>query len=281
MLEKTVLTLTPLMQGLVVVTGVFIKPAYMILALVLVFLLRKQTARYMVLIRWAMITFFLGEAFCAANYLLASGGSQILDILHGAGMVGLAVFLPWGLFTLADEQVLHFSGETSACALLRLCGQCWKQNDVPCGLKRLFLFAAPTLAVIALMPLTAPLKPSHCTLLVFGVETHFVFSTAVMQWELRLYPILAAVLLMGSLLFLLFSRDGRAGVKRAQVPFFTGLGFMLYSLFRFFLLYGYDSLPHWVNFWEELTELMTIIGVYVILLVFRKQLGFRLWNSRD
>lgn len=265
------LSTTPLTQWLVVITGFFIKPAYMILAFVLILLLWKHKTRCMAKIRWAMITFFLGEAFCAANYLLTGGESELLDILHGMGMVGLGVFLPWGLFNLVDEWGLHFSENTATCSLLRLCGRCWKQHDVPCGLKRLFLFTAPTLAVIALMPLAAPLKSSHYILSVFNVETHFISSTSVLQWELRLYPILAAVLLLSSLVFL---TGGRAAVKRAQVPFFIGLGFLLYSLFRFFLVSGYDGLPHWVNFWEELTELMTIIGVYVLLIVFRGRLGF-------
>ncbi len=100
-------------------TGFLIKPAYMTLALVLILLLRKQKNTAMVLIRWSLITFLAGELFCAANYILAGGQCETLDILHGLGMVGFSVFLPWGLFVLADEYVLRFSNETANCSLLK------------------------------------------------------------------------------------------------------------------------------------------------------------------
>lgn len=257
-------------QWVVLLSGLVIKPAYMVLSLALIILLWRQKVRAMVLIRWALVTFLLGEAFCAANYLLIGGENEALEILHGLGMVGLSAFLPWGMFTLLDQYILHFSEDKANCALLRLCGQCWKQNNVSCGLKQLFLFLAPALAVIALMPLTAPLKPSHFTMTVFDVETQFNFFIRVLQWELRLYPIMASLLMISSLVLL---RGGRKSIQTAQVPFFAGLGFMLYSLFRFFLLYSYDCLPHWANFWEEITELIMTIGLGIFFIIFRRQLG--------
>lgn len=105
---------------------------------------------------------------------------------------------------------------------------------------------------------------------VFNVETHFLFSSTLMLVELRLYPILASALMLISLPFLL---GGPAGIKRARVPFFLGLGFMTYSLFRFFLLYSFDGLPYWMNFREEITELIATFGLGVFLFIFRHTLG--------
>lgn len=257
-------------QWLVLLSGLVIKPTYMVLSLAMIILLWRQKARSLILIRWGLVAFLLGEAFCAANYLAAGGENEVLEILHGLGMVGLGIFVPWGLFVMADRYILRFSEDKANCGLLRLCGQCWKHTNVTCGLKQLFLFLSLALALIALMPLFAPLKPYHLTMMVFNVETHFKFSIMALQWELRLYPIIASLLMISSLALLW---GGRKSIQRAQVPFFVGLGFMLFSLFRFFLMTGYDNLPHWANFWEETTELIMMVGLGIFLLIFRRQLG--------
>lgn len=260
----------PAVQYMILFTGFVIKPLYMLLTLVLIIMVRKNKSHFMSLIRWGLISFLAGEAFCAINYLAAGGQSDTLEILHGLGMVGLSILLPWGLYILADLKVLRFSDESANCSLIRLCGHCWKKEEVTCKLKQLFFFAAPCLALVALMPLAFPLDASYYIIPVFGVDTGFIFTPVVLWTELRLYPLLAAVLLLSSLLFL---RGGMAGIKRAYAPFFTGLGFMLYSMFRFFLLAAFQNLPYWYNFWEEITELMMIAGIGLFLFLFRKRLN--------
>ncbi|MFC1853370.1 rhodanese-like domain-containing protein [candidate division CSSED10-310 bacterium] len=261
-------------QIVVILSGFVIKPAYMILSLLIILILWGQRSRDLVLIRWAMIAFLLGETFCAATYLFAAGDCDPMELMHGLGMVGLSAFLPWGIFVLLDARILRFTEHNSRCTLQRLCQYCWKYDDVSCGLQRLFLFAAPALALIALIPLTAPLEATNVMLDIFGTKTHFRFSFPVLMCEIRLYPVTAAALMLLTLLPL--SR-GLKSIEKAQIPFFLGLGFMLYSLFRFFLLTGFRDLPHWVNFWEEFTELLTIIGLLLLLYVFRRQLGLPDW----
>lgn len=256
-------------QWIMVISGFVIKPVYMIFSFVLIILLWRHTAREMVLIKWAMIIFLLGEIFCAINYLVTGGENEILEILHGLGMVGISILLPWGLFVFLDRHILNFSVDKSNCVLLQLCRQCWKNSDTTCSLKQLFLFLAPTLAVVSLMPLTALLKPFHYTMTVFKVETQLSLSFRVLQLELRVYPIIASILLIVSMFFLWRAQKN---IKLAQFPFFIGLGFMIFSLFRFFLIYSYYHLPHWVNFWEEMTELIMIAGVGIFLIIFRKKL---------
>ncbi|MCP4217135.1 MAG: hypothetical protein GY765_20985 [bacterium] len=264
-----VLDINSFEQWLVVVTGLMIKPVYMLLSLLLIIALWKQAKEHMVLLRWALMLFLAGEAFCAANFIFAGDKSAVMNVLHGAGMVGLSALLPLGLFSLLDRRVLHFSDEAT-CAMQKLCGRCWKHENISCGMQRLFIFAVPCFLFISLLPLTAPLKPMSYCMRVLESETEFVFSPVVMFWELRVFPLLAVVLFLVSLFFLL---RGRVGMKRAEVVFFIGFGFMLYSLFRFFLLYSFEGLPHWANFWEEVTELMTMVGLGVFFLVFRSQLG--------
>lgn len=244
----------------------------MILSLLLIILLRGNKSRDIVLLRWSIILFLLGEVFCAANYIFFSGISDLFEILHGLGMVGLGVLLPWGMFELFDERILRVTAQNNRCAFQKMCRICWKNEDVSCGLHRLFRYLAPAFAIIALLPLTAPLRPFHIELPVFGSKAIFQFSFIVLVFEIRIYPIIAFVFMSSSMLYLW---DSPSGIKKAQPLFFTGLGFWLYSLFRFIMVSGYYGLPQWMNFWEELIELITIIGMGFFFIVFRKQLGIK------
>lgn len=266
-LPVTQMEISQTAQLMTVISGFVIKPVYMILSFILILIIWKNKTRPVSLIRWSLISFFVGEAFCALNYLLTGSQSGILEILHGAGMVGFSIFLPWGAFVLIDEYVLHFSVESAPCAMAKLCGSCWKYSSVPCKLKQLFWFAAPTLAIISLMPFFMPLKPFHYIINIYATPGHFYFSSSILWIELRLYPFLAALLMLSSLFFL--SGDGKS-LKKSQLPFFVGTGFMSFSLLRFVLIYGFYGSPHWFSFWEELTELMIIAGLCLFFYIFRK-----------
>ena len=166
-LPITQLEISQTAQLMTVISGFVIKPLYMILSAILIFIIRKHKTRPVLLIWWSLISFLVGESFCALNYLLTGGQSSILEILHGAGMVGFSIFLPWGTFVLIDEYVLHFSAASTPCALAKLCASCWNYSTIPCKLKQLFWFAAPALAITSLMPLFMPLKPFHYIINIF------------------------------------------------------------------------------------------------------------------
>lgn len=269
---NTVLSISLVDQFIVGFSGLFIKPMYMTLSVLLILFLRGIKSRDIVLLRWSIILFLLGEAFCAVNYIFFSGVSDLFEILHGLGMVGLGVLLPWGMFELFDERILRVTDQNHRCAFQKMCRICWKYEDVSCGLHRLFRYLAPAFAIIALLPLTAPLRPFHIVLPVFGSKAIFQFSFIVLIFEIRIYPILAFVFMFSSIFYL---RGGPSEIKKAQPLFFAGLGFWLYSLFRFIMVTGYYGLPQWMNFWEELIELITIIGMGFFFIIFRRQLGLK------
>ena len=66
-LPATILSIPWSEQLLVIISGLVIKPAYMVLSFVLILFLRRNPARDLVLIKWSLITFLAGEGFCAAN----------------------------------------------------------------------------------------------------------------------------------------------------------------------------------------------------------------------
>jgi rhodanese-related sulfurtransferase len=263
--------LEPLHRQVVFVSGMIIKPAYMLLAFVLVVWLWRVRDPALAMLRRGLACFFLGEAICALEFFLGRGQfSAPLDYVHGLGMVAFGMLLPWAIFRLLDDRVLHFVDPEERCVLQRLCGRCWKRDPVTCGLNRLFVFAAPALAVIALMPLDTPLHPFHFVARVGTAEVDYGMPVLNQIVEFRVYPLVAFVLLLWTTWRLL---GGVESSRRAQLPFFLGLGLMGFSLFRFFLLHAYRDIPPWADFWEELTELVAVLGAGLLLYVFRRQLA--------
>lgn len=255
----------------VFVSGMLIKPAYMLLSLVLIVWLWRVRTASVIMVRRALALFLLGEALCALDFFVGHVGlAAPLDWLHGFGMVAFGALLPWGLFRLLDERVLRFGDPDDRCVFQRFCGHCWKREPVSCGAHRLFIFVAPALALVALMPLSEPLQPFHLATRVNDSPVNYGMPVVNQILEFRLYPILACLLMLWTLVSL---RGGVESVRRAQLPFFVGLGFLGFSVFRFLLLYTYRDVPHWSDFWEETTELATVLGTGLLLFVFRRQLA--------
>jgi hypothetical protein len=261
--------LTQLEQLNIAFGALAVKPAYMVLSLILILWLRKTKERGLVFMRWGLTSFLFGESVCAANYLVQDGTNAAMEIMHGAGMLGASILVPWGLFRLFDEHVLRLTDPDAKCAVQRLCGQCWKRKNVACGFLRLSRFIAPALGFLAFLPFAAPLPVTDIVYPVLGSRAHFLYSAPVLMVEMRLYPLLAVGALLTALC-LLPSTPGM--MNKAQGVFFVGLGFLLYSLFRFVLQESFLGRPLWANFWEESTELLATLGLGFFLWTFRAQL---------
>lgn len=269
-LRPPLLRLSRFQQTIETASGLILKPTYMLLSLLLIVFLRGRASRDLVLIRRGLTAFLVGEGVCALNYLAFAGGSEALEVAHGAGMVVMGALVPWGLFLLVDERVVRLADPEAHCVFQRFCEHCWKREAVSCGLLRMFRFAAPVLALVSLMPLSTPLRPVHLILPVFGTDIEWTKTLPVMLVELRLYPILAVIL------FLLTAwklRGDKESIRKAEAPFFWAMGAMSFSLFRYFLLQSYRGMPVWADWWEEVTELVTIVGIALFLWIFRRQLG--------
>jgi hypothetical protein len=242
----------------------------MVLALAIAILLARRREPDLVLVRRSMAAFFAGEGICALNFVFAAGSSVVLDLLHGLGMVVMGGLLPYGLFVFVDDRVVKLSDPAARCAFQRLCGRCIKQEPVPCAVKRLFLFAAPALAITSLVPLTLPLAPRSFFTTVLSSPTDYSRGLVLLLVEFRVYPLLAAAALLLATLLLL---GGKASIRRARLPFFSGLGLGSYALLRFFLYEAFAARPVLADLWEETTELLAVLGVAVFLLCFRGPLG--------
>ena len=146
-------------------TAFVVKPVYTIIALIIAIALWNKRDLELNALNWAMLFFFAGENFCAANYLFTQNhDSHLLEYLHSLGMVLSFGFGAFALMEGIDRHALHYSDAKKNCGLAGFCRQCHKFEDVSCGLQSVIIFFGIAAAVVALLPLALnfishPIKP--------------------------------------------------------------------------------------------------------------------------
>jgi rhodanese-related sulfurtransferase len=260
----------PLEEWAAVLTGFLIKPLYTLLALVLAVILWRQHAPDLLALRWAMLCFFVGEDFCAANYLFGSDQSLLLEYFHSYGMVLCFGLTTYALLEGIDQRLIKLSDPQARCAALGLCHRCIKHADVPCGLRRVFLFLIPAMIIIALAPLSAALVPVSYNTTIFGTFYNYSHPVLCQIFETRYLPATAVVLFTTSLGILRYARKNP--VLWSKVFFSAGFGAIGFSFFRLLVFHAYRDNLVWFGAWEEVTELLFILGVGLVLWVFRAAL---------
>lgn len=258
--------MTTFEQWAAVIAGFVVKPLYMLLSLVLIVLLRRQTLAHLVALRWAMIFFLAGEAACALNYIIYGEDSQFFEYLHSYGMVVCFSFTTYALFEALDHRLIKYSDPNQRCAAISLCGGCIKHTDVQCKLKRLFLLGIPALLIVALMAFSAAPIPVSYNVRILGSFYSYTHAVVHQLFEIRYCPVLAMLLLGASFLALAFKKENPVAVSK--VLFAAALGPLGFSFFRVVLLGAYRDNMVWFVFWEEATELLFIVMAGSILWVF-------------
>lgn len=254
-------------QWAVVLTGFAVKPLYTILSLLLFIVLWRQTSSDLAALRWAMLCFFIGENFCAANYLIFNDRSHLSEYLHSLGMVFCFGLTTFALLEAVDHRLVKYSDAESRCAALSLCRRCIKYADTPCGLRRTFLFMIPALMVLCGAPLSADfILPAYNTRI---LGTFYSLGHPVIHqvFEIRYCPAVALGLLIASLAVLMFKK--RDAVQWSKLFLAAGLGALGFSYFRLAFVQIYRDNLVWYSFWEEITELIFVAGAGLVLWFFR------------
>lgn len=254
-------------QWAAVISGFAIKPTYMLLSLVLAVVLRRRTSPDLAALRWAMIFFFVGETFCAINYLVVSDHSKLLELLHSYGMVLCFAFTTFATFEAMDHRFFKYTDSKERCAAAGLCRGCIKYTQVPCGLKRCFLLLIPMLIIVALMPFTANPDPVSYNTRILGTFYNYSHPVVHQVYEIRFCPVAAIGLLAAALAVLAAGK--REPVLKSKVLFAAGAGSLGFGLFRWFLFAPYRENLVWFGFWEEITELLFVVGTCAVLWIFR------------
>jgi len=257
-------------QWLAVLTGYGIKPLYTIMSFLLFVVLWKREEIELKALKYSMIFFFVGENFCAANYLIFNHESYLFEYLHSLGMVISFGCFAYALFEGVDRHVFHYSDVQKKCALLSLCGRCVQYEDVPCALKRVFVFLSVAACVIALMPLSADLKMVSYNTVIWKTPYNYSHPVVYQLFELRYLPVVASVTFAITALVLLFKKTDPFPISKGL--FSIAFGAAGFSFFRFILFHGYQDHLVWMEFWEEITEFVFIAGVMFMVWQFRRSL---------
>ena len=256
-------------QWMLVFTSFVIKPVYILLSFALLVAVRKLKSPDMISLRWALVSFFVGEVICAINYLFFTNASYLLEYLHNYGMVLSFGFAGFALFEALDLRLIRYSDPEKKCAGLDLCRACIKYTQAPCGFQRLFLFLAPALAVLCLMPLSAGLKNVSYNSVIWGVTYNFMEAKIFQIFELRYCPAIALIFFSASALVLWLKKNP---VPLAKILFSIAMGFFSFSFFRMLLFYSYQDNILWFSNWEEITEFLYMAGVAASLWIFRESI---------
>lgn len=249
----------------------WIKPIYTMLALGAIVFLWNCRAADLVALRWGMISFFLGENACAINVLALGDHSYVLEYLHSFGMAVCLGFTAFAALEGIDRRVLGLSDPSRRCAALALCQRCIKVEEVPCGLRRMFLMIIPLCIALALMLPLADWRNEAYNTLIFGQLFSYGHLRAYQLYENWVCPAAATLLFTASLGVLVLGGD--RAVRWAKLFFAAGIGPLGFGLLRMTISRVYGDNQVWYSFWEETTELMFLIGIVCTLWIFHAHLN--------
>ncbi len=267
-------------QVAAVAAGYVVKPIYMTLSVFIAFLLRRLKTNDLVALRWGMISFFVGEAFCAINYIFFDEAAHWAEYLHSYGMVVAFAFVVYALLEGGDGRVIKLSQPDKRCAFLELCSNCTKYNKVRCGATRLFLWFIPVIAALTFIPLAAVPVTTATHSMIVGTPYTYHHPVIYQRFEIRYLPILAIILLVLAWLDVWRQRTSLFP-HIAKLFLAAGLGALGFSFFRMALIGIYQDDLMWATFWEEVTELMLVMAVLIILWQFRQTLYRERFSNRQ
>jgi len=120
------------------------------------------------------------------------------------------------------------------------------------------------------MPLCASWHKVAYDTEIYGTYYSYIHRLIYQLFEVVYCPIAAIVMFAVSLLAMIVNRAN--SLHWPKVAFAAGMGPLGFGFLRMILAGSYSRNMVWFNFWEEVTELLFILGVCCILWIFRKGL---------
>ncbi len=257
------------------------KSLYMLLSLALVVILWRAgpLAPDTLALRRGLLAFFVGESFCLVNYALFDEQSYFVEYLHCYGMVVAFAFVTYASIEAFDRRIMNLNAEKATCAAIRMCGPCIKNKPVPCGARRSFMGVILAVMVLFLIPLSAPISYQADVTRVYG-ELHSYVALAVYQrFETIYLPFAGLLLCAAAFLVMLFKKPNPMPI--ATILFSAAAGGLGFGLFRLLLVAGFRDAMAWNIIWEELTELLFVLGSAWVLWTFSRAWRLKRAKSKD
>lgn len=264
-------SLPPYQQAAQALAGLFIKPLYMLLSLVIIVVLVGQPGADISALKWGQVAFLSGEIFCAVNFYIYRHASVLSEYLHSYGMALAFGFTFFALFESLDSRLLRLSNSETPCAALALCGKCTRHQDEGCKVHSVAQFLMPLLAGLIFIPILSPLQPDSYAVSIFRFPYSYMRLSFYEAYERRILPLFALTSFAIAYVPLLVRRN-------PPLPLLTkaftaaGLGALGFSFFRLVLNAIFADNLVWFEFWEETTELMYIGFILFTLWQFRRTL---------
>jgi hypothetical protein len=269
--DETIRQISFLDQTMVVITAFVAKPLYMLTSLALAWILRDAHRRELVALRWGLLAFFLGEAFCAVNYIVFHDTSIFSEFLHSYGMVVAFGFISYALLEGLDRHIIQYSDPRKHCALLGLCRECVKHQDAPCRMRQFFQLLSLLLLFSACIPLLAEMRETSYFSVIYGTTYNYIQLKAYLLFEIRYCPLMALTLFMAAFMVLFFSKE-RQIPDAARILVSAGIGALSFGIFRLFLNSVFEQNLAWAAVWEEISEFSLMVILAYVLWSFRKSL---------
>ncbi|MEI6807275.1 MAG: rhodanese-like domain-containing protein [bacterium] len=257
--------LTKFEQFIICFSGFGLKPLYEVVSLMIALLIWKWPEPHWRTLRWSMLAFFLGENACAINYLCFTQENFTWEFWHCYGMLVAFGLVFYALIGFVDHHLIRYSEKDKSCALLHLCKNCYKHKPVACNLRIIFLFAIPAVFIICFMPISAPFKSFISIGSVYGTDILFTHPVLQQLYEIRIYPVLAMLLLATAWTMLIKWKESAWDLSK--MFFSAALGVIGFSMLRFMLFWSYSDNILWAEAWEEITEALFIMTIVVLLCI--------------
>ncbi|MCJ7432815.1 MAG: hypothetical protein MUO77_04940 [Anaerolineales bacterium] len=259
-------------QVVVVFTAFILKPLHMLISIILAWLLRKTRNPDVIAMRWGLLALFIGEAFCAMNYLVFRDQSCFVEYLHSFGMVVSFGFIAYALLEGLDRRIIQYSNPQKQCAFISLCASCIKTQAVPCRVRKLFLLASLALSLLVFIPLITKINEISYNTYIFGTLYNYNWLKVNQLFEIRYSPLLALVMFLSTFIILQRSKE-QLTPNLVHIFLSAGIGALGLGFFRLILgsIYAYNL--SWADSWEEITEFLLMIIITYILWLFRQRLG--------
>ena len=243
--------LTLLEQQAQAFAGLLVKPVYMMLSLVIILALIGQKRPQIIALHWGQIAFLAGEIFCAINFYIFKHESILSEYLHSYGM---ALAFGFTTFALLEGWEMRLGSRSNS----RLAREA----------RVILQFAIPMLAILAFIPLVAPLQSDAYAVSIFGFQYSYTRFDFYETYERRVLPLIALIAFVVAYLPLLKTGE-------SSIPYITkffvcaGIGALGFAFFRVALNAIFVNHLVWFEFWEEATELMFVSAI-----------GFILWRYK-
>jgi hypothetical protein len=245
----------------------FIKPIYTLIALGLIIFLWRVKSRDGLALLWGLGFFLAGETACGINIIFFAHSSDWLEFIHGYGMALNFAFIASALIEAVDSRVIHYSDLQKKCALQGICHRCIKSGSGSCALQRGLYFLIPVLIILACIPLMSSFNLTSYNTQILGWTYNFSRPVIFQIFDFHYVPVCAIVFL--SLAFIALLIKGEGNFNLLKVLLAAGIGALAFSYMRLIFFDAYRDNLVWSEFWEELTELLYVLGVAFLFWLFQ------------